>query len=156
MFAIILIELAQAVQMSNRRFVDDHGRTLVFHGFNVVVKSDPYIPITDHFDPEMSLNSQDISNLVDWGMNFIRLGVIWEAVERRPGWYNMTYLSEINDLINSLGEKGIYTLVDAHEDVFARSICGEGVPNFYVLGRQLRHFRSNSRENRPMQAFLNL
>jgi hypothetical protein len=35
-------------------------------------------------------------------------------------------------LVNKLGEKGIYTLIDMHQDVFARSICGEGFPNFYA------------------------
>lgn len=35
-------------------------------------------------------------------------------------------------MINKLGEKGIYTLVDAHQDVLARTICGEGMPNFYA------------------------
>lgn len=70
--------------------------------------------------------------MVDWGFNFVRLGVMWEAVERSPGFYNETYLEEVNKLINKLGEKGIYTLVDAHQDVFARKICGEGMPNFYL------------------------
>jgi hypothetical protein len=31
-----------------------------------------------------------------------------------------------------LGNKGIYSLVDAHQDVLARKICGEGMPNFYA------------------------
>jgi hypothetical protein len=44
----------------------------------------------------------------------VRLGVMWEAVERSPGIYNMTYLDEIDQLITKLGEAGIYTLVDAH------------------------------------------
>jgi endoglycosylceramidase len=44
----------------------------------------------------------------------------------------MEYLTKINALITKLGEQGIYTLVDAHQDVFARSICGEGVPDFYA------------------------
>lgn len=35
-------------------------------------------------------------------------------------------------LINNLGAAGIYTLVDMHQDVFARSICGEGFPDFYA------------------------
>ena len=34
--------------------------------------------------------------------------------------------------ITKLGKKGIYTLVDAHQDVMARTICGEGMPNFYA------------------------
>ena len=65
-------------------------------------------------------------------MNFVRLGVMWEAVERQPGVYDMEYLTKINDLITKLGEAGIYTLVDAHQDVFARMMCGEGVPDFYA------------------------
>jgi len=39
---------------------------------------------------------------------------MWEAVEIAPNVYNETYLDEINNLINRLGEKGIYTLVDSH------------------------------------------
>ena len=45
---------------------------------------------------------------------------MWEAVETAPGVYNETYLKQINDTINALGEKGIYTLVDTHQDVLAR------------------------------------
>jgi hypothetical protein len=37
-----------------------------------------------------------------------------ESVESAPGVYNHTYLDEIDKLITKLGEKGIYTLVDAH------------------------------------------
>jgi len=57
---------------------------------------------------------------------------MWEAVERQPGVYNMTYLDEVDRLITKLGEAGIYTLVDAHQDVLARAVCGEGMPNFYA------------------------
>jgi hypothetical protein len=31
-----------------------------------------------------------------------------------------------------MGEAGIYTLVDVHQDAFANLICGEGMPNFYA------------------------
>jgi endoglycosylceramidase len=64
---------------------------------------------------------------------------MWEAVERVPGEYNSTYLDQVTTLINKLGEQGIYTLVDAHQDVFARSICGEGVPDFYAKYDMLSH-----------------
>merc|ERR1719362_1435748 len=92
----------------------------------------PYIPITDSFDPQESLNDKDIADLVKWGQNFVRLGVMWEAVEREPGVYDDDYLNKIEVLINEMGEAGIYTLVDAHQDVFARTMCGEGIPDFYA------------------------
>ena len=47
-------------------------------------------------------------------MNFVRLGVMWEAVERTPGIYDNNYISKIDALITKLGEAGIYTLVDMH------------------------------------------
>ena len=43
----------------------------------------------------MSLNDKDIDDLVKWGFNVVRLGVIWEAVEVEPGVYNNTYLDKI-------------------------------------------------------------
>ena len=67
----------------------------------------------------------------DWGTNIVRLGVIWEAVERRPLVYDQDYLNEIETLIDRLAQKGIYTIVDSHQDMFSRRICGEGVPTFY-------------------------
>lgn len=102
------------VNPTDRTFVDELGRTVLFHGVNVVYKQDPYIPDAVNFDAELSLNADDISNLVSWGMNFVRLGVMWEAVERSPGVYDDNYLDEVESLINRLGEAGIYTLVDAH------------------------------------------
>lgn len=132
---IFLFTLAQAsilMDPTTRMFVTSEGRTIMFHGVNVVVKAPPYIPITDSFDPQMSLCDADITNLVSWGMNFVRLGVMWEAVETSPGYFDQAYLIKMNNLINKLGQNGIWTLIDAHQDAYARHICGEGIPNFYA------------------------
>jgi len=53
---------------------------------------DPYIPSDGAFDAQDSLNDEDIQNLVDWGFNLVRLGVMWEAVERTEGVYDDAYL----------------------------------------------------------------
>lgn len=121
------------VNTTTRFMIDGARRPTIFHGVNVVYKVDPYIPtMNSTFDAQISLNDQDIEDMVKWGFNFVRLGVMWEAVERAPGVYNQTYLEEVEKLINKLGARGIYTMVDAHQDVFARSICGEGMPTFYI------------------------
>ena len=57
---------------------------------------------------------------------------MWEGVEREEDTFDDAYLDRVEALINRLGQNGITTLVDAHQDVFARVICGEGVPNFYA------------------------
>ena len=58
---------------------------MLFHGVNMVYKIPPYIPSTAGFDPELSLTDLEIDNLKSWGFNFVRLGVMWEAVEFAPG-----------------------------------------------------------------------
>ena len=39
-----------------RMFQDPDGRAMIFHGQNVVYKTDPYIPSDGEFDPLRSLN----------------------------------------------------------------------------------------------------
>ena len=38
------------VNTQKNRIVDTAGRERIFHGQNVVMKTAPFIPITDHFD----------------------------------------------------------------------------------------------------------
>ena len=45
----------------------------------------PYVPDYDTFDLDLSLTEEDMNNLVKWGFNFVRLGVIWEALEVSEG-----------------------------------------------------------------------
>lgn len=98
-----------------RRFLDEYGRERIFHGTNVVFKGTPWIPLTDKFDPYMSFSEQDMQYLKDWGLNTIRLGLMWPGAEPDAGSYNMTYLKAIEDLVNLAGEKyGIYSLLDMH------------------------------------------
>lgn len=110
---------------------DEYGRVRVFHGVNAVVKREPFIP-SQEFDPIDSISDEDIEYMKEWGFNFIRLGVQWEAVEKAPGVYDTEFLDRIIDLINKLGEAGIYTLVDSHQDLLTRKTCGEGLPLFYT------------------------
>ena len=103
------------------------------HGVNVVYKQDPFIPnMESDEDLQLGLTQDDMDDLKSWGINMVRLGVMWEAVETAPGVYNSTYLDNVEKLINKLGDNGIYTLVDMHQDVLARPICGEGMPDFYA------------------------
>lgn len=50
----------------------------------------------------------------DWGTKIVRLGVMWESVERSPGVYDMAYLDEMDKLINRFGDYGMAVIVDNH------------------------------------------
>ena len=50
----------------------------------------------------MSLTDEDMIQLKQWGTNIVRLGVIWEAVEKKPGIYDFEYLDEIESIVKRL------------------------------------------------------
>lgn len=93
---------------------DEYKRTVIFHGVNAVFKSFPYIPRQDKFDPFFSISNEDIDNFQKWGINLVRLGILWEGLETEPLVYNYTLVQEFEKLINKLGQKGIYTIIDSH------------------------------------------
>ena len=41
------------VNTDKNRIVDSAGRERIFHGQNVVMKTAPFVPITDHFDARL-------------------------------------------------------------------------------------------------------
>jgi endoglycosylceramidase len=100
---------------------------------NVVYKVAPYIPVTDHWDPQLSLTDKDMSDLVSWGFNVVRLGVMWPAVEPTRGVFNKAYVTQMRSLVDKLGSHGIYTIVDCHQDLYNRKFCGEGAPDWAVV-----------------------
>lgn len=121
------------ITQSKGKFIDEYGRTRIFHGVNIVYKLPPYIPANDKFDPYLSFTAdEDIKYLKQFGFNLVRLGVMWEAIETSPGVYDEELLAKYERLVNLLGENGIYTIVDAHQDLFSRRLCGEGVPDFHI------------------------
>jgi len=113
-------------------FLDSENRYTLFHGVNVVVKLPPYIPNTEEFDPYMSFTDYDIEILKRLGINLVRLGIIWESIEKKEGEYDMEHLEKMSEIVYKLEKNGIAVLIDAHQDMFSRLFCGEGAPKFYT------------------------
>lgn len=53
-------------------------------------------------------------------------------MEPKKDWYNETYLEEMVKFVNKLGEHGIFTLVDFHQDIISEKYCGDGVPTWLI------------------------
>lgn len=109
-----------------------HNRTRIMHGLNVVVKLPNYLPTQGDFDWQYSLDDTDLQLMQDWGVKVVRLGVMWEAVETAPGVYDQAYLTTVDTLITKMAKYDIAVIVDNHQDLFSRKLCGEGVPAFYT------------------------
>ena len=74
------------------------------------------------------------------GMNAIRTDVTWAGYETSRGVYNQAYLQKKIDFINRLGKRGIYTLLEFHQDMFAQRIGGNGAPGFIIPDDYVRDF----------------
>ena len=76
------------------------------------------------------MNEIDAVLLSNWGFNVVRLGVMWSGLEPEENYYNTTYITEIKKIVKALGNEGVYTIIDMHQDVFSRDFCGNGFPNW--------------------------
>ena len=109
-------------------FKDAQGRIVILRGVNVAGNSKvpDFMPITsgDMLDP-----------LPGWGFNTIRLLFTWEALESTRCTYDADYLDYYEQVVIWARERGLYVLVDFHQDAYSRySIggCGEGFPEWAV------------------------
>jgi endoglycosylceramidase len=111
---------------AGRWVLDPAGRVLVLHGLNMVYKRAPYAP------DRVGFGADDAAFLARNGFTTVRLGLIWKAVEPKPGQYDDAYLARIRRTTEVLASKGIWTLLDFHQDLFNERFQGEGAPDWAV------------------------
>lgn len=115
---------------------DRHGRLRLLRGANVSgrCKAPPFLPFDDPawFDV-----------LAEWGMNVVRLLVMWEAIEPERGHYDHDYLARVAALARAAGSRGLAVVIDVHQDLFSRSFGGDGAPAWAIRpGRRRANGRS--------------
>jgi endoglycosylceramidase len=115
---------ADALAVKGGRLVDGQGRTVVLHGVNVVYKLAPYAP---------AFTRADARRLRGWGMNAIRLGVSWKALEPSRGVVDAGYAARVRKLVRIAGAEGLWVLVDMHQDLWSERFGGEGAPDWATL-----------------------
>jgi endoglycosylceramidase len=115
---------ADKLAVSNGHLRDAHGRQVVLHGVNVVYKLAPYLP---------DVTRADARRIRGWGMNAIRLGVSWRALEPARGTIDAAYLARVRKLVRLAGEEGLWVLVDMHQDVWSERYGGEGAPDWATI-----------------------
>jgi endoglycosylceramidase len=111
---------------AGRWITDSHGRVMIVHGINMVYKLPPYYP------EAVGFGDDDAAFLSSIGFNAVRVGVIWKAVEPRPGVYDDAYLRHIADTVSTLARQGVLSVLDFHQDLFNERFQGEGAPDWAV------------------------
>lgn len=106
---------------------DDQGRVVIFHGLNYIsaAKSDP--------DRLVELRDEDLDRIAgDWGFDAVRYLVFWDAIEPAPGVYDDAYLERVRGELDKLSSRGIFAIIDFHQDVYASIFCCDGAPEWAV------------------------
>ena len=117
---------AAPIGHAGRWITDATGKVVLVSGVNMVNKLTPYTPAADGF------GSADAAFLADNGLDAVRLGVLWEALEPEPGVFNDSYLASIKSTVDMLGSHGIVSLLDFHQDMYNEEFQGEGAPAWAI------------------------
>jgi len=111
---------------AGRWITDARGHVVVLHGLNMVSKLPPYAPDATGFGDD------DARFLARNGFTTVRLGLVWKAVEPRPGRYDDAYLARIAHTVRILARHGVVSLLDFHQDLYNERFQGEGAPDWAV------------------------
>ncbi|MGW8377956.1 cellulase family glycosylhydrolase [Streptomyces sp. ODS28] len=112
-----------------RWLTDERGRVVLTQGVNEVEKNPPHAP------DAVGFGEDDAAFLQREGFTTVRLGVIWAAVEPRPGAYDDAYLARIRKTVEMLHRHGISALLDFHQDMVNPRFQGNGWPDWAVLDK---------------------
>lgn len=93
--------------------VDEHGRVVQIHGINMVRKGAPF-----HVSPDEPGFDANVDRTLRSGFNGVRLGVWMAALMPEPGVIDTEYLEGVARGLEALAERGLWVLLDFHQDVF--------------------------------------
>ena len=104
------------------RIVDAAGREVILRGVNVnaFVEYWQYSPSRFTTYP---FTAADADLLQQMGMNAVRLLISWSRVEPAPGAYDEAYLDGVEQAVGLLESRGIYAIIDLHQDAWGPSLA---------------------------------
>jgi hypothetical protein len=143
----LIFDIKQIIKDGNW-FRDNHGRYLLFRGVNFASRSKlpPYLPIApldishiNNTDLQEEVNkvAKDLDHLKDLGFNVIRLLIMWKALEPVPNpnldellLEAKKYLEMIKVIIDELHDRGLFVILDFHQDIAHEIYGGDGFPDW--------------------------
>lgn len=127
------------LRVEGRSLVDANGGVVLLRGVNLSGESK--VPPFRHVRAPA-----DLDPLPRLGLNALRLLFIWEAYEPSPGVYDERYLDQLAAVIDEAEKRGVYVIVDIHQDAFSRfatSGCGDGFPAWAIAKSARRQVPDN-------------
>lgn len=168
------VESAHSLSRVKNWFRDSEQRYVLFRGINLSsrTKLPPYLPILPlnvqdlndetiiAFHEESKTRELQFDNLKELGFNVVRLLVMWKAIEPVPNPHPevllpeaVKYLNCMTEIIDILYERGIFVIIDFHQDVANDVFDGDGFPNWVSNSIKLPQFILSSKLYRILQLF---
>ncbi|MBN1528248.1 MAG: cellulase family glycosylhydrolase [Thermoleophilaceae bacterium] len=112
-----------------RWFRDPLGRVVVLHGLFAVWKGEPFYPPDDAALPNGFTNA-DADRLAALGFDAVRLAWFWRGLEPVKDGWDPAYLAGIASVQQKLSRRGVFTVLDSHQDGFGDRFNGLGFPDY--------------------------
>ena len=112
---------AQPDLVEGGRIVDAHGREVILRGVNMNSFVDYWSG--NDFPTTFPFTEADADRMAAVGWNVVRLLMSWSRVEPAPGVYDEAYLDEIAEAVDILEARGIYSLLDMHQDAWTANLA---------------------------------
>jgi endoglycosylceramidase len=114
-------------------FRNQNGDHMILNGINLVCK-DKELNYVGNYSEET------FKSLRDLGFNVLRLGIIWDGVEPKPGIYDNGYLDKIKHFVKLAEKYDLYVFLDMHQDLYSCKF-GDGAPEWAALTDGLPHIQ---------------
>ncbi|MCU1357885.1 MAG: hypothetical protein JWM89_3303 [Acidimicrobiales bacterium] len=117
-----LTALSVARATDRSRIVDRQGREIILRGANLNALGD-----YDQADPKLVPTKRPTA--ADWdamaahGFSVVRLIVSWSRFEPERGAFDERYLAQVRSAVNSAQRRGMYTVIDFHQDAWGKFIA---------------------------------
>jgi hypothetical protein len=113
------------LRADGRVITDGDGAEVILRGVNVNQLVDFYRPRPD-VDDTRPLSEEDFAGIAAQGFNVVRLNISWSALEPERGTLDDGYLARIHEAVDWASERGIYTVLDMHQDSWWAGATPEG------------------------------
>jgi endoglycosylceramidase len=122
-------------------FVDAGGRVVSLRGVAAGGRSKfaPYVPFDFAPGQFASALAAYIDRAASWGIDVVRVPFTWAALEPTQGNDDADWLALYDQLLDAAWARGIYTILDFHQDVYSEVYCGDGFPAWTVSNPPAAH-----------------
>jgi endoglycosylceramidase len=109
---------------------DALGRAVMLRGVNAGGRSKfaPFSPFDFSAAPFDAALAAYLDRAASWGATVLRVPFTWAAVEPAAGADDAEFLGRYDALLDGAWARGLRTVVDFHQDVYAENLCGDGFP----------------------------